>query len=288
MKPTCATNCLYDLPGVNYNNCGPEVFASQLRRLFIGKLNAQPFTNWKLLAEWQTRVNQSSTVGNDYIRALTVTGEKPAPGNVTKKIDNGITAQVGKDHTIPFTTYQVTDENYEFMRATECGIQVRLFAYETMGGVFFGSNEGQIVTIVMDDVLPGGDDDLENLTGNLTWRSKFSFERLKVSPVFDIDFNLGGSVPSTFDTIQTFASATSATDAGVTTLVGATDPDLKFEFNEVTPRPGLPITMVLKSGSTEIASIDATTDYTGDAWRFTDASGAVFTGVFADGDVALS
>ncbi len=285
VNPVCPDDCDFDLGSVAYNNCAPKIYASQLKRIFVAKVGSTPFTDITDEAEWHTRLSQTGTVAG-YIRALTVTGGKPAPANVTKVIDNGITVGIGKDHTLNFITYQVTDENYEFMRKTECSIQVLLFAYETMGGKMYAFPQGQVVTIVMDDVLGDGDDDVENLTGVITWRSKFSPARFD-SPIFDYDVNAGGTTPTTFDTVQTFATETEVTNNGVTTTFTATDADLKFEFNKITTPIGSPANMVLTLAGTDVASIDYPVDYNGAAYRFTDAAGTVHNGVFASGSHAL-
>ena len=47
----------------------------------------------------------------------------------------------------------------------------------------YGGNEGIKVSIVMDDVLNRGVDEIETLNGVATWRNKFSPERVK-SPIF--------------------------------------------------------------------------------------------------------
>ena len=81
-----------------------------------------------------------------------------------------------------FTIDDVSEENYEFMRSTECGGKYRLW-YETKGGYMYGGNDGIKVSIVMDDVLNRGVDEIETLNGVVTWRNKFSPERVK-SPIF--------------------------------------------------------------------------------------------------------
>jgi hypothetical protein len=284
MNPVAPENCTdFDLGELAFNPCAPKVRASQLRRLLIGKPNAAPLEDWTSAASWTGRISQTSKDGDDYIRVLTVTGEKPTPANVTRKIENGITIGQGKDHTVNFTTYQVTDENYEFMRQTEVITQVRLFGIETMGGIMLGSNVGQLAFIVMDDNLPGGDDDLENLTGSLTWRAKNSLERTE-SPIFDIDFNVGGSsIPSTFDTNISLDATTSATAKGVTATAGSTDPDLKFAFNGLTNPVGTPQNMVIKVGGVNALSVDFPSDYGGAGFRFTDTAGATHTSTFVNG-----
>ena len=287
MNPVCPENCLYDLPEVSYNSCAPQVKLSQIRRFFVGKSNAADFADWTQPAEWITRVTQNGTVGNDYIRAITCTGDKPAPKNNSKTIDNGIIIQINKSHTLNFTTYQITDDNYNFMRASECGVLVKLYAYETMGGAFFGSNTGQIVSLLMDDVLTGGDTDLENLTGNLQWNSQFSFERINQSPIFNIDFNLpqAGIV---YDTQIALGVEPTGTEEEVTATVPAATVGVSFEFNKILNCIGVATTMNLTSAGATVATVDFPADYLAAPFKFTDTAGVMHTGAFAAGNVVLA
>lgn len=94
--------------------------------------------------------------------------------------------------------------------------------------------------------------------------------------------------PLTFDTAQTFVSAATKTDDGVTTTLAATNATIKFEFNAVDSPTGTPMTMNIKSGSTLVAVVDFPSDYNGQPFRFTDSAGVKYTGTFTDGDFSLS
>lgn len=91
-----------------------------------------------------------------------------------------------------------------------------------------------------------------------------------------------------FDTILTFASASTDTDQGVTGTITGTSSVKQFEFNLVTPRSGAATNMSLKILGVEVAEIDFTADYAGDAFRWTQATGERYYGVFTAGDVNLS
>lgn len=183
-NPLCPTDCTTALGEVLFSDCAPNINSSEIKRVFLAKGNASPFSDWTTATEWTTRLAESGTDANA-IRPLTVIGDKPAPANVTKDISNGRKHVVGKDHTLNFTVDDVSDENYEFMRATECGGKYRLW-YETKGGYLYGGNEGIKCTVVMDDILNRGVDEIETLGGVATWRNKFSPERAK-SPIFSED-----------------------------------------------------------------------------------------------------
>lgn len=280
--PTCAQDCNANLPAVDFDDCAPVVSFSEIRRIFIAKSNAAAFANWAAAAEWEARLSQSSTTGNDYIRALTVIGDKPAATEIVKDISNGRQVTIGKDHVINFTIDDVSQANYEFMRWTECGGKFIIW-YETEGGWMYGGNAGiPKVKVSVNSVLPRGRDEIETLVGTLTFRQKFHPERV-ASPIFDGDTE--NTVPTTFDSDLVFSGATSQTEDGVTGTVSATDPEQKFEFNAITPQIGTPQSMTISVDGVEEIVIDYTTDYSGQYFKYTDKAGAEHTGQFYNGDI---
>lgn len=184
MNPICPANCDQPLNEVAFNDCAPEINLSEIKRLFVARPTATAFTDWKLAAEWTTRLSQDGVEPNA-IRELTVIGDMPAGSNITRDISNGRKIQIGKDRTVNFTVDETNDENYEFLRSTECGGKYRMW-FETMGGKMYGGNAGIKANIVMDDVLARGVEEIETFTGVATWRAKFSPERI-TSPIFVSD-----------------------------------------------------------------------------------------------------
>lgn len=183
-NPLCPDNCDDPLAEVDFDECAPEINLSEIKRIFIAKKAAAPFTDWKLAPEWLERLDQSA-VDVDTIRELTVIGDLPAGSNITKAISNGRTIQIGKDRTLNFTIDDVSDKNYEFARSTECGGKYRYW-FETMGGKMYGGNKGILGTVVMDIILNRGTDEVETINGVATWRAKFSPERI-TSPIFEAE-----------------------------------------------------------------------------------------------------
>ena len=181
MNPTCPTNCDAALGEVLFDDCAPAINASEIKRLFIARANATPFTTWATAAEWTTRLSQDGVEPNA-IRALTVIGDMPAGAPVQKDISNGRKFTLGKDRTVNFTVDEDSDENYEFFRALECGGKYRIW-FETHGGYMFGGNEGIKATVNADPILNRGTGEIVTYNGAATWRSKFAPERVK-SPIF--------------------------------------------------------------------------------------------------------
>lgn len=178
---TCPTGCETALPVVKFNDCAPAINLSEIEKIYIAKPIAAAFSDVAIATEWSTRLSETSVTGDDSIRPLVVIADKPQPSNVVKEISNGRRMNVRKDHTINVTIDDVSDENYEFMRTLECGGQVK-FWYQTAGGYLYGGNDGIQGTIVLDGVLNRGRDEIETLTGTITWSAKFSPERV-VSPI---------------------------------------------------------------------------------------------------------
>lgn len=185
--PTCPTDCSSALPVVDFDKCAPKINISEIRRIFVGRANIQPFTDWLTAAEWTERLSETDVANANAIRPLTVIADKPAPAAVNKDISNGRTFIIGKDHTVNWTIDDVSPENYEFMRQLECGGIYRIW-YETMGGYLYGGNDGIEAKLSGDDILNRGADEIETLAGTATWRDKFHPER-GLSPIFDSDYS---------------------------------------------------------------------------------------------------
>jgi hypothetical protein len=280
MNPVCSASCNSTIAKVKFSHCAPEVVFSEIRRMFLAKDNAASFANWQNATEWLNRVDNDNVTGDDYIRVFTVIADKPAPSSVRKDISNGRKITIGKDHVLNFTIDDVSQENYDWMRSTECGGRYKLW-YETSGGFMYGGNDGIPVDLDVNDILNRGTEEIETLAGIAAWRNKFSPERV-ASAIFDEDFD-DSDAPTTYDTVQIFPGATFKTDAGVTTTVPAADPELKFEFNAISPRIGSPANMVLKLAGASVANVDFPTDYSGTGWKFTDKDGGVHYGNFSGG-----
>ena len=177
---TCPNNCESELPVVKFSECSPKIILSEIRRIFLGKKGTQPFTDWKNASEWTERLDETAVTANT-IRPLTVIADKPAGSPVVKEISNGRKYNLRKDFTINIEIDDVSPENYEFMRVTQCGGEYKLW-FETAGGRLYGGNEGIDASLVLDNVLGRGKDEIEKITGTASWDDKFSPE-MCISPI---------------------------------------------------------------------------------------------------------
>lgn len=188
---TCPTDCSTNLPVVSFDRCNPQALASEITKIYIAKPTAAAFTAWDDPLEWGKRISETNTVpgapGNttpvgDLIRPLTVIGDRPAPSTVIKDLSNQRKKTIRKDFTINFTIDEISDENLEMQRQSECGGAVR-FWYEA-GGRLFGGSDGILAELNMDLVLARGSEEIMALTGVLTWKGRFTEESVE-SPIVE-------------------------------------------------------------------------------------------------------
>jgi len=188
MEPICPVDCSTNLPVVAFDNCNPNAVASEINKLYFKKPSGAPMADWTDPLEWGKRLSETNTVPGaptnttpvgDLIRPLTVIGDRPAPASVVKELSNQRRKNIRKDFTINFTIDEITPENLEFQRASECGSLID-FWYGIQGGLLFGGDTGiQNATLVMDLVLARGTEEVVAINGTLTWRGKFTEEGIE-------------------------------------------------------------------------------------------------------------
>lgn len=276
-NPICPTGCDSPLPPVNFDGCAPEFNASEIHYIYVAKASTPAFADWTQPTEWAARLDQTAS-GDDKIRKITVTADKPQPTVNSREVSGGRTVTTDKTHVINITVDETNQINYDFVRYMECGGQVVIW-YQTKSGHLYGGNTGiSGVNLVLDVVHNRGADEITTFTGTATWRNKFTEERT-VSPI------TGATVPVTFDTMLTFTSAATDTDAGITATIAATNPTAKFEFNAIADPSGTPITMALNVAGTLFMTVDAPSDYLGKPYRLTKSGGGTYLGTFINGAV---
>jgi hypothetical protein len=276
-------NCAaFNLPVTNFNDCDPDVNYSEIERVFAGSPQGTPFANILDANEWGTRMSQT-TVNAQAIRGLIVIGDMPAAATVVKDLSNGRKKTIGKDFTVNFDIDDISDENYLLVKTLEDNQTIRLYGFETQGGKLYHYGPGGILaTVAANVVLARGRDEIERISGTITWRNKNSPNRVD-SPIFD---NGDIVTPTTFDSqLVTATDATPGPIAGVAATATGTDAEQSFEFNAITPQVGTPATMNIKVATALELVIDYPSDYIGSPFRYTDLAGAVHTGNFVNGDV---
>lgn len=281
MDPICPENCLDQLPSLSVASCNPVLKRSAIQKLYIGKANTAPFSNWAVPTEWTTRLSNSST-NDDAIRFLLGTGSLPAgtPQTVTYQVNK--IRQVGNQRTLQFIVEEANPTIHEFLRQLECGGEYRVW-FETIGGNLYGGNEGVLVQIAPSLILNSGAADIEQRQFDLSWDGQFTPEMV-TSPITGFTDNL----PTVYDTILTFLAGTTDAKEGVTGNVSGTNAITKFEFNKLVGGGGTPITMTINHNGFEAMQIVTTTTYAGRSFRYTHPNGAQFTGAIINGTVSFT
>lgn len=181
----CPTDCSSDLPIVNFDECNPDARLSEITKIYIASTEAVSFTDVSDASEWAKRISMTlvppagepATPVKDLIRPLTVIGDRPAPTAVDVAISNGRNKRIRKDFVINWTIDEITPENLEFQRKSECTLKVK-FWYEA-GGLLFGGNDGIEADLNSDLVLDRGTEAIMAINGTLTWKGKFTEEAVE-------------------------------------------------------------------------------------------------------------
>jgi hypothetical protein len=278
-------NCIdFNLPTTGFNDCDPAVNFSEIERIFVAGPKAAAFSNITQAAEWTTRLSQTDVASADAIRALTVIGDLPAAADVVRELSNGRKKRLSKDFTLNYTVDDISDATYAFFQFLDEQPIIRLFGFETQAGkMYVFGNGGILVNNSSNGVLARGREEVEVETGVITWRNVKRPSRID-SPIFD---NGTTATPTTFDTPLSFAATTTPSAQGVGGTASVIDAEQKFEFNAISPRLGTPMSMSVKVATVEEATIDFTSDYLGEYFKYTDKAGAVHTGTFTNGTVSF-
>ena len=173
---TCPNDCETLLPPVKYDDCNPEIVLSEIQTIFLGTKNTEPFTDVEDPTEWATRLSQTAVLAGT-IRPLTVIADKPAGTPVVIELSNDRKKVVSNDFVLNVESDDVSDENYNFMRVSQCGGQYRMW-YKTKGGKMYGGNEGiEDAFLQLDIVNARGKNEIEKIQGTITWSNAHSPER---------------------------------------------------------------------------------------------------------------
>lgn len=167
----CATDCSSTLPIVEFSECAPVLLQAQVSDIYLAN-DGYPLTDWTDLDEWTTRISNSSTDANA-IRVLTVIASIADPTVTEKKISHRRTIFSPQEFTITGGIDDNSDTNYDFMRATGCNRQYRMW-YATLGGKLYGGLTGILTNLRMWETIPEPEEEYATLRLQLKWRATFA------------------------------------------------------------------------------------------------------------------
>jgi len=149
--PTCDTCDELELPVFVFSDCAPVQNESEVNFVYVtiedpenpGEALGGP-ADWTLAEDWATAIDNSAA---DKVRKLTVIGDLPEPEQEIRIVSNRRRIPGKKVFTLNATVDDVSDENYNAMRALECYPIVRIW-YGNIGGKLYGGQEGIRASIV--------------------------------------------------------------------------------------------------------------------------------------------
>lgn len=187
----CSGTCEEDLAVWAFSDCEPEVNLSEIEFLIVGNTTTAPISDLSSVAEWSSRLSNTSTDDPNALRIIRVVGDKPAPTDQDQIISGGRTVTVSKTHVINADVDETNQTNWDAARKLQCSGQKRLW-YVTRSGHVFGGNEGIAASLKINDLLNRGEGEYQRLQIVATWQSKFMPERA-VWPLFGMA-TYGGAV----------------------------------------------------------------------------------------------
>lgn len=164
----CATDCTTTLPVVSFSECAPVLLQAQVSDVYLAN-DGFPLTDWTDPAEWGARLSNDSTDSNA-IRFMTVIASIADPTVTEKKISHRRIVYSPQEFTITGNIDDNSDTNYDFMRATGCNRQYRMW-YATLGGKLYGSNTGILTNLRMWEVIVEDDNEYAVLRLQLKWKA---------------------------------------------------------------------------------------------------------------------
>jgi hypothetical protein len=174
--PGCPLNCSdFVLPQAEADECAPDWSFGQIDHIYMAPQDAPAFTNYGSLAEWTTRLSNTSFDANA-VRFFHVIGDMPEAETSEIQISLDRMIQVQKTFVINARTEETGSLNHEFLRFLECGVFVRI--WWTAGNKYiYGGNDGIEVSVKANEIIPESREELITIQFTFTWKSKHSPER---------------------------------------------------------------------------------------------------------------
>ena len=175
INPTCPTGCSSVVPEVNFDACAPSVHFGEIHKVFIASSDVTAFTDVESLAEWTTRIAETGGTAAQVIRELTVMADMPTPDASEIEISNKRKVYPPKKWTLNVDIDDLTDENYNFIRATGCNTQYRIW-FATDDHIY-GGTDGILSSVVLNPMIERGNQTVQKATGTITWEALYAPER---------------------------------------------------------------------------------------------------------------
>ena len=176
--PPCPTGCAGSVTPVEFDNCAPEFHWGEVAKVYLGPTTIAAFDVTSLVA-WSA--NLSDTVA-DKIRTLITLGDLPEAESTETPASGDRIAYGFKKFSLNFQIDETNDANYMFHQMLECNGQYKLW-FESSDGVLFGGNDGLLVSIKSNYIVPAERSAMQIIKAVATWKSLHSPAR-SLSPMY--------------------------------------------------------------------------------------------------------
>jgi hypothetical protein len=147
--PPCPNSCLGSVAAVDFDLCAPEWHYGEVSKVYIGPTTIPTFDSTSL-AVWNFYLDDTVA---DKIRTLITLGDMPESASTETPMAGGLIAYGLKKFVLNFQIDQTGDINYAFFQMLECPGKRKLW-FETSDGMLYGGDEGLLVTIKINQVIP--------------------------------------------------------------------------------------------------------------------------------------
>jgi len=172
---TCPTDCTYEVPVIDMDECAPFVDFDEIDHIYLTGLD-QELADWTDLAEWTTRLDDEGGAISD-IRDFHVRGELPKPEYNVVDISLGRTVETEKKFTITASIDETNTTNYDAARQMQC--HVRYLAWFSAGRFLYGGTNGIEVDVEVNPLITMGNEEINTIELILTWRADHHPERIE-------------------------------------------------------------------------------------------------------------
>lgn len=164
-----ATCTPVNLPAARADYCAPDINFGSVDKIYLGN-EGNPFTDWTSLAEWTSRIdNTDDGTTVTAIKELHIEGDKPRPERGEVKFSQGRKAYTTPDHTLNITVDETHTDNYALVKWLDANAGQKITVWYQAGKYLYGGNDGISSTLVLDDVIPRSDEELNVFEGEVTW-----------------------------------------------------------------------------------------------------------------------
>lgn len=140
---TCPTDCgpiLFPAIDIEQDCTSFDITESEVCGILFVQDGNYP-ADWTSQADWEALINNPGSNAPDG-KYLVGRGGVPAPEKVTVELPKNIDKVVSRKYTLTFNVTNMSDANYEFLRAVQCGDTSISVWFETIGGYLFGGPTG--------------------------------------------------------------------------------------------------------------------------------------------------